>query len=192
MQPTYQNPWLLCLRPKPSARLRLFGFHHMGGGTLLFHKWHALMPPQVEFVAVRLPGRESRIKEQSFRHIGPIINELVRTVLPQLDKPVAFIGHSMGALIAFELARELRRRALPAPVRLFSSACPAPHLINTQPRWLHLNDADFVESLKVYGGLPEQVLDEPDLMRMLIPTLRADREVFETYEYSPSRRWSCP
>lgn len=103
------NSWVTYLRPKPQAKLRLFCFHYAGGGALSFRSWSDSLPPAVEVCAIELPGRGSRLLEPPFTQLELLIQELTRILLPWLDKPFAFFGHSMGALVSFELARILRK-----------------------------------------------------------------------------------
>jgi len=104
---------------------------------------------------------------------------------PMLDKPCAFFGHSMGALIAFELVRSLRKSALPQPAALFVSGCGAPHLPDPHAPIHALPDAGFTRSLKEFNGIPAEISNIPELMELLLPTLRADFEAVGTYVYHP-------
>jgi medium-chain acyl-[acyl-carrier-protein] hydrolase len=110
-----------------------------------------------------------------------------------LDVPFAFFGHSMGALVAFELARELRRRAWPGPMRLAVSGHQAPHRPDPDPPVAHLPDAEFIEEMRTrYDGIPDEVLAEQELLKLVLPALRADVLVIESYVYASEPPLDCP
>lgn len=159
----------------------------------MYHKWPELLAPEVEVCAIRLPGREGRINEPPFRRVMPLVQELAHVLEPLLDKPYALFGHSMGAVTAFELARRLRREGRPAPIHLFVSGCYPPSLLHPRAnRTSALTDHEFIEKLKEYNGVPEEVLQEPELMQFFLPMLRADFELFETYSYADGEQLDCP
>lgn len=169
--------------PRPVARpaTRLFCFPYAGGSASAYRGFGAALPADVEAVAIELPGRGARFTEPTFRHLGPLLAALADDLGPFLDVPFAFFGHSMGGLIAFELARLLRRRGGPQPARLFLSSCPAPGT-RERPRPLHtLPDAELVEEMRGYGGLGAEVLGSPELLELLLPMIRADFEVVDTW-----------
>jgi medium-chain acyl-[acyl-carrier-protein] hydrolase len=172
--------------------IRLFCFPYAGGGASIFRHWANGLPEFVEVCPVQLPGRETRFREAAFTRLGPLIEALAGELGPYLDPPFAFFGHSMGALLAFELARRLRRDGRPQPVGLFVSGCGAPQ-IRTQESPIHaLPVADFRERLRGLNGTPAAVLDNDELMDLLLPTLRGDFALCETYTYTPAPPLSCP
>ena len=120
--------WLACPQLNPQARMRLFCFPYAGGGASIFHRWPGKLPTMVEVCAVLLPGRGNRLTEPPFIQLSPLVQTLTEALLPHLTTPFAFFGHSMGALIGFELARQLRRQQGPSPVHLFVSGREAPQL----------------------------------------------------------------
>ena len=185
--------WLPSLGKRPSGRLRLFCFPYAGGGASLFHPWSELVSPEIEVCPVQLPGREARLSEQAFSQMDTLLDPLVDILLPYLDRPYAFFGHSMGALISFELARTLRRKALSLqPLRLIVSGRRAPHLPNRHPPTYHLSEEDFIAELRRLKGTPEAVLQHPELLHFLLPFLRADFALCETYSYTPEPPLACP
>jgi medium-chain acyl-[acyl-carrier-protein] hydrolase len=186
-----ETRWMIRAQPRPSARLRLFCFPYAGGGASVFRTWTSMLPPNVELCAVQLPGRENRVREQAFSCISELIPILTEVITPHLNLPFALFGHSMGAIIAFELARRLRALYSFRPVHLFVAAHIAPHL--SSPEALHrLPDATFIEKLKTYGGIPELLLQEKELMQLLLPTIRADFAMNETYMYADEEPLDCP
>ncbi|WP_244884937.1 thioesterase II family protein [Singulisphaera acidiphila] len=178
------NPWLVRPRPNRLANFRLFCFPFAGGGASLFRLWPAQLPDWVELCAVQLPGRETRLREPIHRRIGPLIDELAEAIGTELDKPFVLFGHSMGALVAFELARELRRRNLPSPRLLIASGRIAPQLRPRRPPIHTLPEAEFREELRLLDGTPQALLDHSELMGLFSPIIRADLAVNATYAYT--------
>jgi len=187
---TPKNPWLTCYQPNPEARLRLFCFPYAGAGVSVFRTWCKLLPEYLELCAIQLPGRESRFREPLYTEIEPLIQDLA-PVLP-LDLPFVFFGHSLGALICFELTRQLRHLDQPLPLHLFVSGRVAPHKPLPNPPIHQLPDAEFLAALQQKGGTPEAVLQNAELMQLFLPILRADLEINETYSYSPQPPLACP
>lgn len=143
--------------------------------------------------AVQLPGREGRLREPALRSVPNVVEAVGPALLPFLDKPFAFFGHSMGTLLAFEVARWLRRTGNVAPIHLFVSGRSAPHTRHDQQRLYILDDANFVrEIVDRYNGIPQVVLQDTELLHLFLPTMRADMEVVETYTYTEEPPLSCP
>jgi medium-chain acyl-[acyl-carrier-protein] hydrolase len=186
------NPWFFCPRANPHAAVRLFCIPYAGGSAPIFRSWPDGLPAQVEVFAVQLPGRGGRLKEKPYTRLITLVEDLAHAIQPYLDRPAAIFGHSFGALVSFELARQLRKRSGPLPIHLFLSGYHAPHLADPDPPISSLSDADFVERLRSLNGTPRQVLEEKALMQLLLPTLRADFEALETYLYIPEKPLDCP
>lgn len=181
-----QSPWYICPQANPGADVRLFLFPYAGGGPSVFGKWPHQLPGYLEGYVAHYPGRGSRYREPAFRNISGLVAGLFQALQPLLDKPVVFFGHSLGGLVAFELARQLNRQGLPQPEMLFISACGAPHLPGPNPPIHAQPDAEFLRSLQALNGIPAEVADLPELLDLLLPTLRADLEAFESYRYDPN------
>lgn len=178
-------------RPQPKARLRLFCFPYAGGNHTIFRLWQSHLPEGVELCAVQLPGRGASAGESPFTRMESLVPVVAKTVVPACDRPFAFFGHSMGAMVAFEMARHLRREKGLEPVQLFVSGRRAPHLPHTDEHTYELPDAEFIEELRRIKGTPDEVLSNPELMQMMIPTIRADFEVCHSYEWSHEPPLSC-
>ncbi len=186
------DAWVTCPSPNPKARLRLFCFPYAGGSASLYRTWAEDLPPDVEVCPVQLPGRESRFREPCYTRLMPLVHTLGEVLWPYLTLPYAFLGHSMGALISFELTRTLRRRGGPLPLHLFLSAHRAPQLPDRQPPIHHLPTPLFLEELRQLNGIPSEVLENAELMELMLPLLRADFAVAETYEYREDSPLPCP
>jgi medium-chain acyl-[acyl-carrier-protein] hydrolase len=177
-----QSPWIISRQKHPANRL--FCFPHAGGGAAaIYRTWQQGLPPEVEVCPIMLPGREGRFTEPAYTQIEELITDLSQQIRPYLNVPFQFFGHSMGALISFELARRLRQQQLPQPTRLFVSAHRAPQLPRRQESVYTLPDAEFTESIKKLGGTPEVILHNKELMEFFLPLLRADFTLCETYQH---------
>lgn len=179
---TATNLWFTNLRPNPGAATRLFCLPYAGGGAQVFQQWPDSLPSSFELWAVNLPGRGKRLIETPFVELAPLVAVLSEALLPLLDRPFIFFGHSMGALIAYETARTLRRMDAPLPLHIFASACFAPHLPDPYPIH-HLQRQEFIDELRQLGGMPEEVLESQELMELILPSLRADFTATESYVY---------
>ena len=175
------NRWIVRNKPKPDAKIRLFCFPHAGGSAAMFFAWSGLLPETIEVIGLQLPGRRQRVREVPFTRMGPLIKAAAEAVTPFLDRPYAIFGQSVGALMGFELGRALDHRGIP-PAHLFVSACSAPHLHAPDP--IHaLPEPEFIAAIQHFNGTPKEILAHEELMRQLLPTLRADLAVSETYHY---------
>jgi medium-chain acyl-[acyl-carrier-protein] hydrolase len=152
----------------------------------------ARLPESIELRTILLPGRESRFRERPFDRMASLVAALADALASELAPPYSLFGHSMGALVAFELARELRRRRLSSPDVLIVSGRRTPDLM-VDERPLHLlPDQAFVAEIQArYGGIPQVILEEPELMELFLPTLKADFAVFETYRFTPEPPLPC-
>jgi medium-chain acyl-[acyl-carrier-protein] hydrolase len=185
-------PWLACHRPNPRAALRLFCFPYAGGGAPIYRNWVERLPPEVEVCPVQLPGRGGRLREKPFSRMAPLAEALAAELRAYLDKPFAFFGHSMGAIIGFEVARVLRREGAPRPRYLFASGRAAPQIPRPDPPTYELPEAEFIEELRRLNGTPAEVLEHPELMQVMLPLVRADFELIQTYDYTPGPPLDCP
>jgi medium-chain acyl-[acyl-carrier-protein] hydrolase len=187
------DPWVLKPRRVQGPSLRLFCFPYAGAGTSAFRQWSADLPIDIELCCVELPGRETRYREAPFTRVADLIEAASPFLRPHMSAPFALFGHSMGALLCFELARELRRLGGPAPLHLFVSGALAPHLPDPEPPLHDLPDREFLDEVgRRYDGIPPAVLEHPDLVQLLLPVLRADVTILETYVYRDEPPLDCP
>jgi medium-chain acyl-[acyl-carrier-protein] hydrolase len=185
--------WFSVPRPGPPARARLFCIPYAGSGASCYHAWsRALAGESIEVRSVQLPGRENRLREAPFFSMSPLIAALADHVEPLLDRPYGFFGHSMGALVAFELARELRRRGHAGPAFLCASGATAPQVPREDEPLHGLPDDELVRQVaERYQGIPQQVLENQELLELVVPALRADLSIIETYEFSDGACLPC-
>ena len=191
MSPIF-NSWIECSHPNPGASMRLFCFPYAGGSARIYRSWGQRLPPSVEVCAVQLPGRDRRIAEPPFNNMGSLVRATAEALRGFLDKPFAFFGHSMGALLGFEFAHHLRAELDLSPKHLFASGRHAAHLESREPPTYDLPTPQLLEELLRLKGTPPDVLENPDLMELMLPLLRADFAVVDTYIYSPKPPLSCP
>jgi medium-chain acyl-[acyl-carrier-protein] hydrolase len=130
--------------------------------------------------------------EKPFSRISPLVSALSQELLPWLDKPFAFFGHSMGALVSFELARLLQKKGGPQPLHLFVSGAAAPHLPPREIPIYALPEREFIKALRSLNGTPKELLESEELMQLILPTLRADFAVCDTYTYKNGAALRCP
>lgn len=179
------NPWFVTYPARGQVRRRLICFPFAGGGASAFRLWPTDLPPDVEVLAAQLPGRERRHGEPPLNDCAEVVSALVTALVPLLDRPFAFFGHSMGAVLAFEVTRRLAAQGLAQPAVLAVSARRAPHLAGTKPPIHDLPDDRFIAELSTFQGTPQAVLDNAELMELLLPALRADFRLIETYRPGP-------
>lgn len=173
--------------------MRLICFPSVGAGPSAFRGWDAFLPMSIDVVPAQLAGRGRRASEPALRDMASVVADLFSSLeLADAPDPFALFGHSMGALIAFEVARHLRHAGGPAPVGLVVSGHRAPHPAADDVPLSSLDDEAFVAVVKDLGGTPEEVLADPDLLRYLLPTMRADCEVVDTYELAAEAPLDVP
>ncbi|MEU3229446.1 thioesterase II family protein [Nocardiopsis alba] len=167
----------------PSPRVRLFCLPHAGGGAASYRQWGRYLPPDVEVIAFRLPGRETSYREPALTSIEPIVSTIVQEATPLLDLPHVWFGHSMGSLLAFEVCRALRDLGPSEPAALLVSGRNAPHIPPHHPPVHKAARSDLLARLRSLGGTPKALLDDPSVLPLLLPPLRADFTVVESYEH---------
>jgi surfactin synthase thioesterase subunit len=174
------------------ARLRLFCFPFAGAGASIFRDWSLDLPSEVQVFGVQLPGRESRLEEQPFREMLPAVRAIVAVLRRYQDLPFAFFGHSVGALIAFEVARELRRLCGMSPVHLFVSGYRGPSRPPPEAPVHQLPDPLLMQELRKLGGTPPEILHNNEVMQLMLPAIRGDFALSENYQYERHEPLQCP
>ena len=176
-----ESKWLVCKKANPGAAIRLICFPFAGGTASAYKDWGNILPDTLEVHAVQLPGRETRFSEPLIHNFDQLLGTLENVLSSLVAKPYAFFGHSMGALITFELIRRFRARGIPLPRYAIFSGRRSPDKASRFPSMHHLEFDDFVDALRKYGGTPEEVLREKELMQLLVPILKADFSLIEEY-----------
>lgn len=186
------NPWLPRINSNPQAKLRLFCFPYAGGSSYTFERWVDVLPNTVEICPIELPGRRRRFREPLYKRLDLLITDLSLAIVPYLDKPFIFFGHSMGGLVSFELTRLLREKYNVSPVHLLISARSATQLPPSKPPIHNLDDEAFKQEVIRLGGTPQALLDNKEMLDLIIKTLKADFEVIETHTYQPETPLNIP
>jgi medium-chain acyl-[acyl-carrier-protein] hydrolase len=182
----------MCLRRRPGAAVRLFCFPYAGAGASVFQAWAGELPNSIEAWTIHLPGRERRIAEAPLASIDGLVAALFEGAGELFRGRFAFFGHSMGVMVSFELTRLLRRRGLDMPCCLLVSALGAPHLRPHPELMADLPEPEFIAHLHKLNGTPAEVLDNPELLSLVLPMLRADFHAVETYAYAAEPPLACP
>ncbi len=171
----------------------LFCFPYAGGSPYIFRNWKARLQPEIAIVALQTPGKAMRIAESPHDSVQEIVAEIVRNFPQMGSRTFAFYGHSLGALIAFELARELRRAGRPQPRHLFVGAARPPHIGPLLPRLHGLEEQAFLDAVQArYSGLPAAILENPEALALFLPALRADFTAYESHAFETEAPLSCP
>jgi len=187
------DSWLICYKPNPMARLRLFCLPYAGGSASVFCSWANALPSDVEIIGIEKPGLGTRTAESPINSVSSTVKELVDVIYPKLNKAFAFYGHCLGALVSFELTRGLNRQYGLEPVTLFVSGMGAPQTPNYSMPIHHLTDSAFLQELhRRHSQIPEEVLQSPEILHEMFPGLRADYRMYETYSYKNGDPLGCP
>lgn len=187
------NPWISRPRKRPEASFRLFCFPRAGGGVASFRNWPEDCHPEIEVALIQPPGRENRLREAPLRTMESLVSSVCDAMTELLDRPYALFGHSLGAKVAFETSRELRQRGLPEPVCFFAAASAGPAVPWIHPLLHSLEDLALLQEIqRRYGGVPQGILADRELWPFLVPALRADLTILETYRYAENPPLSCP
>ena len=186
------NRWFITPKSRPNPKMRLFCFPFAAGGASFYYNWKDGLDPDIEICSVQLPGRESRMREEPYTELTALAEILAQVIPPLLDIPYAFFGHSMGAWIAFEIARRLEKDDQKKMKFLFASGRQSPNLVNNEPHVYDLPKDQLIQVLRRFEGTPELVLQEPDLLDLFLPILRADFKMLATYQYEQKEKLNCP
>ncbi|MCZ0990634.1 thioesterase II family protein [Streptomyces diastatochromogenes] len=187
-----QSSWTRRFIEPVDSELRLVCFPHAGGSAAYFRPLAQSLAPRVEALCVQYPGRQDRRHEPLLDSVPALADAAFAALRPTLDGPFAFFGHSLGALVAFEVARRFEQLTAQGPVRLFASARRAPSVARDER--VHLrDDAGLIAELTRLGGTADALLTDDDLRALVLPAVRADYRAAETYTAVPANaRLTCP
>jgi medium-chain acyl-[acyl-carrier-protein] hydrolase len=184
--------WVEHLGRSNTPSLRVFLFPYAGGTADVYRGWQRWFSEEIDLCLVHLPGRGRSIGEQAFTRLPLLVKWVADRIEPEIKIPYVLYGHSMGALISFELAREVGHRHHRGPQHLLVSGRRAPQWPASEPLTFNLPHDHFIEELRKLNGTPQEVFDTPELLRVFLALLRADFETVETYEYQSGEPLSCP
>jgi len=185
------NPWILYPAPNPNAKVRLFCLPYAGGGVQIFQNWHKSLPAEIELGLIQLPGRGRRFVDPLCTSVESMLQGLYPNFISELTKPYMLFGHSMGALLAFELIRLLRRQRNTLPVLFMPAGRCAPQLRDKEEMTHLLSDDLFRKKVAEMEGTPKEILANEELMNLLLPLLRADFQISEAYRYYEEAPLAC-
>lgn len=186
------NPWLVAPAEAPKSGRILVCFPSAGSGASMYRQWPDRLSGVADVLRIQPPGRETRFREPLLTTLEPYLDQLVDELAPHLDRPFLFFGHSMGSIIAYRVALRLREQLGIEPEHLLVSAFRSPHA-PPMKRIHHLADPEFVrELIDTYDGVPEQLLNEPEVLELMLPIVRADLAVVSDHRYEASSAFSCP
>ncbi|NEB37388.1 alpha/beta fold hydrolase [Streptomyces sp. SID14515] len=191
-----ESRWIQRLQPISTADVRLIAFPHAGGAASYFFPLaHALRqaehPSALDIMAVQYPGRQDRRREPCIDDLQALADAACRELLPFADRPLLLFGHSMGALLAYEVTRRLEQEHGIVPLTLFASGRRAPSI--SRPESVHrLPDSDVVKEIGLLDGTDSALLSDPELLQMVLPAIRGDYKAVETYAFRPGPRLQCP
>jgi medium-chain acyl-[acyl-carrier-protein] hydrolase len=187
------DKWIPFRNEGPAVRCRLFCFPHAGGNAAFYRPLRHLMPPEVDFCPLELPGRAARLEEPPCTSMSALMERLGRALQPLMGVPFGFFGHSVGACMAFEAARQLRSVDGRIAVHLFVSSRGSPKFASADTSQARPpSDRDLLAILDRFGGTPAAVMQRPELIAALLPALRADLLLVAGYAVDRGDRIACP
>jgi len=185
--------WCEHLGKGGKAALQLFCFPYAGGSADVYRSWQRSLAPDCDLCLVHLPGRGRNIREQAFTSLGPLVQVLANCIREEAaGQPYALYGHSMGALIAFELARVLSQRGIRGPEHVFVSGRSASDWPRKSQPIFGLPQDEFISALRKLNGTQPEVLDDPAVFSLFVNVMRADFELADTYQFCPREPLACP
>ena len=186
------SAWLDPRRTNRGGEHKLLCLPYAGGASALFWTWQEHLPSCIDVAPILLPGRDRRRRDPSIESIQALAKKLVGGLEAELQSAFSIFGHSMGALLAFELCHALRARGLPQPEQLFVAGFRSPELPDRNPILHGLPEPEFVKALELLGATPPEILEFEGILALLLPTIRGDLKLVETYRWKERARLSLP
>ena len=188
--PPERSRWIRNFRPAPEAGMRLVCFPHAGGSASYYFPMATALSPEIDVYAVQYPGRQDRHSEPFVESIAELADQVVAELQPVLDAPVALFGHSMGAVLAFEVAHRVEARGGRRPAVVFASGSRAPSRYGDEQD--HKNDTDLIQVMRDLGGTDPRVLNNPDMLATFLPAFRNDYRALQAYRQAPTVAIGAP
>jgi surfactin synthase thioesterase subunit len=180
--------WLPYTKAIRSDAHILFCFPYGGGNPAFYQNWEVYLSDYFQICPVQLPGRGIRFSEPSYTDIRALVRDIVAAIQPYLSNRFSFFGHSMGALVSFEVARLLQSKSLSLPENVFVSGYHAPHIPDPGRKIHHLPDDEFLDGIADMNGLPDELVQNREFLSVFLPALRADFTMCETYKYQSGEK----
>lgn len=190
--PQFQSSWLSIFKPNPQAKLRLICIPYAGGSSRSFWNWPQGLSNDVELVALQAPGRLSRLQEEPFNDMELLVDDLMQVLPSILDKPYIILGHSLGSRIGFEVMLRCHSQGLRLPEHFIASGSRGPHMPCLEEQSYHLPDDQFIVKLREMEGTPEELLNSTELMALLLPMIKSDFQIAETYLFNGNVSFDIP
>jgi surfactin synthase thioesterase subunit len=188
---TESSAWIRRYHPSRASTARLVCFPHAGGSASYYHPISARFSPVVDVIALQYPGRQDRRQEPCITDIAVLADEITEQLLCLSEKPTVFFGHSMGAILAFEVAWRLEYKGSHAPLRVIASGRSAPAIIRRE-KVHQRDDAGIVAEIRLLNGSDPALLDDEEILRIALPAIRGDYQAIESYSCVPGRMLNCP
>ncbi|ALB45160.1 thioesterase II family protein [Clostridium beijerinckii] len=185
------DKWIKYECKREKHRCRIFCFPYAGGSAIFYSKWFKYLEEDIEICPVQLPGRENRIGEEVITDINILVKEIVEAIKPLLDETCAFMGHSMGGLISYEVARYVSRKKIATPKAVFISGTVPPDIIKSSEKIHEISDKEFCEKIEGYDNINKEMFKYKEFYKYFLPTLRGDFKLVETYEIDKIEKLSC-
>lgn len=192
MADTNDSPWFFVFGNRPRPSMRLYCFPYAGGQAAIFRNWGKFLSPDIELIGIELPGRGRRRHEEPQSDLPNLVEHIAEAIAKQDECPFAFFGHSMGAVMAYEVTHSLRRKSARQPVHLFVSGRRAVHLPHHEDPVSQLTDAEFLDKLRRLNGTPPEMLQDPGIMELVMPVLKADFTALDKWRYASADPLSMP
>src|SRR3990167_5003550 len=183
--------WFLEYKKNPNSKIRLFCFHHSGGGASAYYPWIDHLSPYIEMIAIQLPGRENRFTEPLNNSLTDITAKLTEGFKVYTDKPFIVFCHSLGALVSFEFMKSVHQLYSLYPRHMIVSATKAPHLPFRMKHLSKLDDKTLKEELRIYNGIDERILNNEELLELFLPIIKSDFSISENYNFLESEPLPC-
>jgi medium-chain acyl-[acyl-carrier-protein] hydrolase len=186
------SSWTLCINASSDPSITVLCFPCAGGNASLFRAWMGRFPSDMRVLSIQFPGRETRICESPISDVRVLADAIAKLLIASNQEPYVLLGFSMGGIVAFEVARRVRRMSGKSPKLFVATACPPPQLAWRQRKLLNLSKVELISELKTMGGTPPEVFENRELLDACVELLRNDLEALEKYCYEEENPLDCP